>query len=95
MALVPIEVVFEVPESVIQAGGIDLYANYYGWEPNVADPENEGQYIDNPETSLDFIKSRIRQHVKEDFSRAYVAAKVEQDRAVRVSEAAALLEELN
>lgn len=93
MALVPIDLTIDVPQAVIDAGGIDIFAEYFGWTSTISDPENPGQVINNPIAALDYSKSAIKAYVKQEFKKAYIQKMSNIDIQTRVNEAEALLTE--
>ena len=44
---------------------INGYCGHYNYQETVADPENEGQTIDNPETKQQFVKRNMIKALKD------------------------------
>ena len=55
----------EVPQEVIDAGGVELFASAYGWTPQIVDPNNETMMIDNPVSALDAGKAVVKEFVRQ------------------------------
>ena len=62
MANVTIAVDLVVPQEVIDAGGIELFAKAYGWTEKVLENDVE---IDNPVSALDKGREVVRGFVRE------------------------------
>lgn len=62
---VTISVELEVPQEIIDAGGIELFASAYGWTPQIVDPNNETMMIDNPVSALDAGKAVVKEFVRQ------------------------------
>lgn len=62
---VTISVDLEVPQAVIDAGGIELFASAYGWTPKIIDPNDNTKTIDNPVSALDAGKAVVKEFVKQ------------------------------
>lgn len=94
MALVDTPVTFKLPQGLIDAGGIELYAEYHGWTSQVQDPADETQTISNPVTALEYAVKHIGNWLERDFAEAYIATKLSVDKITRKQEATDLLQEL-
>ena len=94
MALVDTPVTFKLPQELIDAGGIELYAKYHGWEAQVLNGEDPAVLIDNPVTALEYSVHHIGNWLEQDFKVAYTNSKLAEDRQRRAAEAESLLQEL-
>lgn len=94
MALVDTPVTFKLPEALIAAGGIEIYAKYHGWEAQILNDEDPPALIDNPVTALEYAVRHIGDWLEQDFQVAYTSSKLTEDRQLRATEADVLLQEL-
>lgn len=94
MAVITIDL--EVPDNIIQMGGIELYAAKKGWKPTITiyetsvDENNQeitiSSEVENTVSPVDYAKQYLRDFVKRDFREIYLGLKSAEDMASRSAE---------
>jgi hypothetical protein len=59
-------------DNTLKDEAIDAIANQSGYQAQISDPENPGQFIANPESKVEFVE-RILQEQQENFIKRAVA----------------------
>lgn len=57
-----INIELNISQEMLDAGGAELFAKSFGWEPTVKD--QNGENIDNPVSAIDFGKEQIKEFVR-------------------------------
>ena len=78
-----------IPNAALDVGGIELFAGAYGWTAKILD--EQGNEIDNPESSLDKSITVVKAFLSEVFKAEYIKFKEKQARQQAILEADTIL----
>jgi hypothetical protein len=63
MPKIDLQLTFETP--ALRQKTVNAFAHAYGYKEAIPNPDNPAETIPNPETKLQFMVKRIRQHMRE------------------------------